>query len=212
MTTDRNQFDSYLKQALHRDIIFRIAVWAVIAAVATLIASAEKGYNGVEYFRAVAHKLGPLINTIGVVALLISMPALVLKDLEHVAPESWGQATFASWWGGAIRRIAGDLTLWLLSSFAAFFFAMVGATFYALFSENISLREGILLVYSYVVVLIFILLISVVNVLVRRETPPLSAAPRFSRWMRSPTRVLVTYATLLLIAIFTLYLIWRITL
>lgn len=201
MTTDKNQFDTYLKQALHRDIAFRIAVWAVIAVVAAILSSSREGYDAIAFFNATARELGPMISKVGVAALVLSLPACVLKDLEHVSPEIWGQQSGASWWGGAIRRTAGDLTLWLLNSFVAFFFAMIGATFFAIFSESISLREGVAMFISYIVVALFIFVVSVVNIYVRREAPPLATARHFSRWMRSPARVFATYAALLLLAI-----------
>ncbi len=209
MTTDKTQFDTYLKQALHRDIVFRVAVSAAIAVAASTLASSSVDYDAVAFFNDTARKLGPLINIVGVASLVLSLLACVLKDLEHVSPERWGLQSSASWWGGAVRRTAGDLTLWLLSSLVAFFFAMFGATFYAIFSETISLKEGLAMVVSYVVLLAFTLVVSVVNICVRREAPPLATARHFSHWMRSPARVLFAYAALLSMAITIMSLIFR---
>lgn len=198
MATDKNKFDDYLKEALHRDLLFRVAILGVIAALASFYASKEVGFNPIEYFNSSAKKLTPLLSTVGVAALLLVIPALVLKDLEHVSPERWGHGSTASLWGGFVRRLAGDLTLWVINSFVSFFFGLVGVTAYAISENMVTVKDGLSLLFIYFLVAIFILASGLANILVRRANPPLAATPPFSKFMTSPWRVGATYGALLL--------------
>lgn len=58
----------------------------------------------------------PVIVDVMVACFIFCIPAMLLKDLEHVAPRYWSQDTIAGRIGGVIRRLAGDLTLWILGA------------------------------------------------------------------------------------------------
>ncbi|WP_154662633.1 hypothetical protein [Solimonas flava] len=197
MTTDKNKFDDYLKEALHRDLLFRVAVLGVIAALASFYASKEIGFNPIEYFNSSTKKLTPLFNTVGIAALLLAVPALVLKDLEHVSPERWGHGSAASLWGGFIRRLAGDLTLWVIGSFVSFFFSLIGTTAYAISANMVTVKDGFYLLFIHVLVAVFIVAIGLANIMIRRANPPLAATPPFSKFLTSPWRIGAAYGAVL---------------
>lgn len=199
MATDKNKFDDHLKEKLYRDIIFRIIVWGAIAAATTFFASKSSAFNLIEYFNDYAKKVAPLINAIGTTALILAMPALVLKDLEHVSPSRWGYNSKASSWGGFIRRLAGDLTLWVIGAFTSFFFALVGSTVQAVLTGSMTIKNGISLITLYFMIAIFMVILAITNIMVRRSQPPLAATKPFSLFMTSSWRVAAIYGFALIV-------------
>lgn len=165
-----------------------------VSIIAFLYASNADQFEVVAYLGEVASRLGPIVNLIGVTAILLSFLALILKDLEHVSPESWGRGTRASWWGGIIRRLAGDLTLWTYGGFISFFFCLLGATISEWVSDEITLNDVIVLLFAYPMMIFFISITGLLNVFVRKESPPLAHIKPFSLIMIKAWRVPFFYS------------------
>lgn len=126
MALDKNYFDDRLKDKPWRDLVFRATVWFAISGVAAYLAL-NNGVTAFAFLERMVKSVGPLVNKIGTVAVILAAPALALKDLEHVAPDKWGQNTRRGRWGGAIRRLAGDLLLWTLGAFSTLLSAITVA-------------------------------------------------------------------------------------
>lgn len=126
MALDKNYFDDRLKDKPWRDLAFRAAVWFAISGIAAHVAL-NSGVSALAFLERVAKSVGPLAKMIGTAAVLLAAPALALKDLEHVAPDEWGQDTYRGRWGGVLRRLAGDLLLWTLGAFSTLLSAIAVA-------------------------------------------------------------------------------------
>ena len=118
MALDSNTFDDWLKDKPLRDLAFRGAIWVVLSCVAAFFAI-KRGLTPVDYLSRTAESSAPLVNAIGLVALVAAAIAMCLKDLEALAPEKYGQASRVGRIGGLARRIGGDLMLWTLGAFIA---------------------------------------------------------------------------------------------
>lgn len=197
MATDKTAFDDFLKQRLHRDILFRILVWASIAGLTASYASRDKAFTTVAYLQKTANALMPVVNTIGVAAIVLSVIALILKDLDHVAPVRWGQSTIAGRIGGAVRRLAGDLGLWVVGALVTLLSAVTFLTLDA-YRANALTPDNVQAIFvMYLVFMMFLAIIAVVNVLVRRSKPPLTTSHPFSGMLTTAPRVIGFYLAVL---------------
>jgi hypothetical protein len=199
MATDKTAFDDFLKAKLYRDIGFRIVVWASISGLTAYYASRHKGFTTVAYLQKVADALMPVVNVIAVTAILMSGAALILKDLEHVAPATWGQSTWLGRIGGSVRRIAGDLGLWVIGALVTLLSAVTIVAIDAY-------RHGVLtggnlqaIFVMYFVFIIFLALIALLNTVVRRSKPLVTATPQFAGMLTTAPRVIGFYAALLVV-------------
>lgn len=118
MALDSNTFDDWLKDKPQRDLAFRGAIWIVLSCVTAYFAI-KRGLTPIDYLTKTAESSTPLVNTIGLVALVAAAVAMCLKDLEALDPAKYGQASKIGRIGGFARRIGGDLMLWTLGAFIA---------------------------------------------------------------------------------------------
>lgn len=202
MATDKTAFDDYLKEKLHRDILFRVVVWAAVAGLATSYASRSAQFSSISHLRRVADSLAPLVNTIGVIAIMLAVVALVLKDLENVSPTCWDQSSKAGRWGGVFRRLAGDLTLWVVGALVTILSAVAFVAFDAYCAGQMTAENFRAIFMMFFVFILFAAVISVLNVLVRRSGPPLTNAKVFSSILTTAPRVLLFYAAILSLSYF----------
>ena len=202
MDTDKTAFDDFLKQKLHRDILFRIMVWASISGLTAYFASYDTSFTTLAHLQKVADSLMPVVNVIGVIAILMSGVALVLKDLEHVAPVTWGQSTVAGKIGGFVRRLAGDLSLWVLGALVTLLSAVTLVALGA-YQANAMTAHNVAAIFTmYLVFLALLVVMAILNVLVRRAKAPLAASRPFTDFLTSPTRVIACYCFVLAFTIF----------
>jgi len=196
MTTDKTAFDDYLKENLARDIAFRVFVWMGIAFLTAKYASVPATFRSPDYLNRVIETLSPPMATVMVYCLVLGLLALLLKDLEHVSPIMWGQKSRLGRVGGFVRRLAGDLSLWVIGAmvtilgvvlFTAIDLAQLGAP-----------KSGVIALFAFSLVpTIAIVTLSALNVLIRRLPPPFAQHGKFADFLTSPTRVLVVYALLI---------------
>lgn len=197
MATERTAFDDYLKGSLHRDILFRVLVWAFVAGLTTYYASRTTDFTSISHLQRVADSLAPVVNAIGVTAIVISGIALVLKDLEHVSPAHWGQSTTAGRIGGVIRRLAGDLSLWVVGALVTILSAVAFVAFDAYRTGQMTSGNFWAIFMMFFVFVLFAVIVSVLNVFVRRSQPPLSGSKGFKDFLTSAPRVVLFYAVIL---------------
>jgi len=167
MSTDVNDFDQYLKKRLYRDLLFRTLVWFGVSMATGLLAIYLGGSSALSYFERVGNTLAPLVNSIGVGALLFCVVALFLKDLEHVSKSAATVAATRGMLGGFVRRFAGDISLWTLGAVITMLSAMILAVF------NTSLSKSEVGAVSFLAFLLALMVVftSFANVFVRRSGP-----------------------------------------
>jgi hypothetical protein len=147
----------------------------------------------------VADALMPVVNVITVTAILMSGLALILKDLEHVAPTTWGQATWAGAVGGVIRRLAGGLGLWVIGALVTLLSAVTIVAIDA-YRHGVLTGGNLQAVFViYFVFIIFLALIALLNTLVRRSKPLVTATPQFAGMLTTAPRGIGFYAALLVV-------------
>lgn len=196
MATDKTNFDDFLKEKLCRDIAFRVIIWSVINITAAYYASERADFDLFDYFQSSFATIESLVNSVGVVAVILVFPALMLKDLEHVKPCKWGYGTRASWWGGFIRRLAGDLILWVVGAFVTLFVLTVWVNLAEWKQSDVGARDVCVFAYFYTLLFAFIVVLSGANVFVRRKEPVLAGRNLFNFLVTTPSRVVATYAGL----------------
>lgn len=84
MSLDSNWIDSLLKAKPWRDLALRALVWFTVSGVAAYFAL-HRGLTPISFLDRVISSLAPIANAIGTFALLLTLPALALKDLESVS-------------------------------------------------------------------------------------------------------------------------------
>lgn len=193
MATDTNAFDAYLKDRLHRDILFRIGIWSAIAASAGAYATRKAQFSGFDYFEKAADLLLPLLNLFGSISVFLVLIALFFKDVEHVHPDGYGQGTKIGKVGGVFRRLAGDLSLWVIGTLISLLTALSIAVVLATRNSTVTPKDWAAITWMYLVFFGFLFVMSVLNVYARRAQPPLADAAPFRGFMTSPTRVLLLY-------------------
>jgi hypothetical protein len=192
MPVEVTRFDSFLKEKLYRDILFRAAVWLAIAALTARVATAR--LSSVEYLAKLSASLMPVLVQIMWATLILSIPALILKELEFVSPERWQEDSPAVMLGGAVRRLAGDLSLWVLGAIVTLLGATAFLTSDVLF-ERTPGAVGFLAV-VWVAGLFGMALMSAVNIYVRRAEPIFAGSKGFE-WVTKSSQVLALYGFIL---------------
>lgn len=114
MSTDTNKFDTRLKRNLFIDLAFRSVLWLGLSLATANIAITAGGATPLQYFEKVGSTIGPLVNSLGAFGLLLSVLALLLKDLEHTSHSEHIQEATRGYLAGFVRRTAGDVSLWTL--------------------------------------------------------------------------------------------------
>lgn len=167
MSTDTNKFDSRLKRNLFLDLAFRSVLWLGISGATAYIAITAGGATPLQYFEKVGSTLGPLANSLGTFGLLLSVLALLLKDLEQTSHSEHVREATRGYLAGFVRRTAGDVSLWTLGGLTT----LLASFFIALWFTSMKPHE-----YAAVASLAAFLLLmtgftAVANVFVRRAGP-----------------------------------------
>lgn len=201
MTTDKTWFDEKLKRNLYLDILLRMSIWLVVALLTIAYARQEAGFHPILPFQRGMNNLMPVVVDVMRVSLVLCFMALLLKDLEHVCPKFWGQETALGKVGGVVRRLAGDLSLWMLGALATVLASIIYLAGFV-HAQNAWTYE----IKSFVGVMTFILsvlilVLSIVSVLVRKNTSLVSSHEKFSTMFNTPWRVIGFYVGLILVTV-----------
>lgn len=165
MATEKTAFDDWLKDKLHRDLVFRGMVWIAVPAIASYYAIRFESVDPLQLMMRTTETVMRILNILGSFALFLTCAALMFKDLESCDNANWGQNTRKGYVGGVVRRLAGDLTLWSLG--AVLTILTVTGVAISLTNTPISILLGAFVI----VLLMWLTVISLMNVLVRRSEP-----------------------------------------
>lgn len=196
MATDKTWFDDYLKHNLARDLAFRAVVWAVISGMTLHAISLQPSFSSFEYLGRALSSLMQVITPVLVTASVLALFAMILKDLEHVAPATWGQGTVKGRIGGFVRRLAGDLTLWLLGALITLLIVILfGAAEASRLGADDKAVAGLLAMA--VLPVMGAIVVGVFNVWIRRARPPIAQEKGLEKILTTPARVVVFYVSLM---------------
>lgn len=201
MSTDKTWFDEKLKRNLYLDTLLRMSIWLVVALLTIAYARQEAGFHPIMPLQRSMNNLMPVITDVMRVSLVLCFMALLLKDLEHVCPKLWGQETALGKVGGVVRRLAGDLSLWMLGALTTVFASIIYLAVFVQMHDAWTYE-----IKSFVAVMAFILFVSmlvlsVVSVFVRRNTSLVSSYEKFSEMFNTPWRVVGFYVGLVLVTV-----------
>lgn len=197
MSTDKTWFDEKLKSNLFYDLGFRALVWLAVASLAFRHASKQANFSPLETFIRSQENLMPVIVDVMVACFIFCVPAMLLKDLEHVAPKYWGQHTLAGRVGGVIRRLAGDLTLWILGAQITLLASLSVVALY-IHKLNAWSAGAIQFVTLFAMVLVTSSAVfSVVSVWVRRNTSLVTSHEKFLKTFDTGWKVFLFYVGLI---------------
>lgn len=197
MSTDKTWFDDKLKSNLFLDLGFRTLVWLAVTSLAFRHASKKADFSPIDAFIGSQESLIPVIVDVMVACFIFCVPAMLLKDLEHVAPRYWGQDTVAGMIGGVIRRLAGDLTLWILGAQVTLLASLSVVAFYI--HKRDAWSDGAI---QFITIFSFIFVIStavfsVVSVWVRKKTSLVTSHEKFLKIFDTGWKVLGFYVGLI---------------
>lgn len=162
---DVNNLDTYLKEKLHRDLIFRSIIWITISLIVISASVHFHGMPAIDFFVRVSDSQYDVVNSFGIIALNFSILALLLKDLEQITINIKTKRSTSGIIGGFVRRVAGDTTLWLLGMLQALLAAFLTAV---IFTDGIFSVWPLLFFFAiYLVTIIFIT--AFLNIQVRRN-------------------------------------------
>lgn len=197
MTTDKTWFDESLKANLYLDIGLRTAIWLLIAFLTISYASIEIDFSPFVPLQRGLSTLMPVAGNVARVAMFLCFAALLLKDLEYVSPNTWGQDTVLGKIGGVVRRFAGDLSLWLIGAMVTLLASLIYFAVVAYSCNQWSPEVSRFTIIIGLVLVIGIGAFSVVNVWVRRKVSLISSHPKFQALFNSPWKVIGFYVVLL---------------
>jgi hypothetical protein len=203
MTTDKTWFDERLKENLYLDIVLRSAIWLLIAFLTITYASNELDFSPITPLQKGFNNLLPVAGNVARVALILCFLAVLLKDLEYVAPDSWGQETSIGKIGGVFRKMAGDLSLWIIGAMVTVLASLIYLSAFV-YSQNqwssdfseFSITIGFILI-------IAIGTFSVANVWVRKKVSLISSHPRLQMIFNSQWKVICFYMLILFVTAFS---------
>lgn len=197
MPTDKTWFDDKLKSNLFFDLGFRAIVWLAVAFLAFRHASKKTDFSPLDAFIRSQESLLPVVVDVMVGCFIFCVPAMLLKDLEHVAPRHWGQDTIAGRIGGVIRRLAGDLTLWILGAQITL---LASLSVVAVYIHRLDAWSDGAIQFVTLFGLVFIIslaVFSVVSVWVRKKTSLVTSHEKFLKTFDTAWKVLGFYVGLM---------------
>jgi len=203
MPTDKTWFDEKLKKNLYLDILLRLTIWMVVALLAIVYASHEVGFHPVMPLQRSMDNLMPVIFDVMRVGLVLCFFALLLKDLEYVCPHIWGQEATLGKVGGVVRRLAGDLSLWILGALATVLASIIYLAGFVHKEDAWTYEIKSFVVLMALLLAIFILVLSVVSVYVRRNTSLVSSFDKFANVFNTSWKVVGFYVGLVLATVAT---------
>ena len=197
MATDKTWFDDRLKRPLVLDIAFRAGVWLCIAFVTFKHVSKSATFSPVAGLETAFNVLMPVMVAILPWCLVLCFFAMLLKDLEKVDDARWGQGALVGRLGGVVRRLAGDLTLWILGALVSVASSVAVVAYYA-YREHTWSDE----ITHFIVLMIMLLgipfaVFAYVSTWVRRDVSLVSSHANLSTVCNTSWKVLVFYLLLI---------------
>nr|WP_295376876.1 hypothetical protein [Pseudoxanthomonas sp.] len=197
MSTDKTWFDDKLKSSLFLDLGFRALVWLAVASLAFRHASKKANFSPLDTFIRSQESLMPVIVDVMMACFIFCVLAMLLKDLEHVAPTYWSQDTIAGRIGGVIRRLAGDLTLWILGAQITLLASLSVVTVYI---HKLDAWSDGAIQFVTLFALVFVIssvVFSVISVWVRKKTSLVTSHEKFLKIFDTGWKVLGFYVGLM---------------
>ena len=196
MATEKTCFDDWLKDRLYRDIVYRFALVASVSSLATYFALVRRSIPALRYFSQLTDSVAPLVNTFGSFGAALCVLAMMLKDLEVLSSNDFGQESLPGKLGGVVRRVAGDISLWTFGALTA----MVIAASVAAVSASATVSNALSLLLPYFLSVALLIGTGIANFFVRRKEP--------SPWhtiFRSPFQAVIAYGTVLSIQLVEIF-------
>ncbi len=167
MATETSRFDTWLKEKLLRDVLFRCISGALIPIVAISHAMPTGSRELLAYVIRMVDSVMYLLDTVGFFALFVAVVSLILKDFEALFSTGWGQETSLGGAGGVIRRLGGDMTNWLIGAVMSMLIAVLVALFIGSNPiEVVAVLSGFLFMLCF-----WLVVLAGLSVLVRRQGP-----------------------------------------
>ena len=174
MGLESTKFDEWLKKDLRRDLFFRAGWCIVIALVAAYLAVQVDARSINDYLGSQANAVFRTANIVGTFSILLGLLALMFKDMEHLANQTWGRDTRLGWYGGIVRRLAGDITLWTLGALIS---VMLVAAFAGASSAS-TFADWALFSFYYLLLLFMLGVLGWLNIVIRRAEPMMAVITR----------------------------------
>lgn len=195
---EKNWFDDFLKEKLWRDVFFRILINALISGVTCYFVFSRFQGNGIEYIAAVSNSLVPAFNFVGSITLNIILIAMFFKELETLDPLQFGAVSSLGKFGGIFRRLAGDLSLWMLGALVTIIAAMTTGIFLYGYTK-LSASDLDVLTTVYGLFGMFLLLTSALSIAVRSGHGWLASCEQWPHILKKPRYFVFGYLAVIVI-------------
>lgn len=189
---DKNWFDDLLKEKLWKDVLFRIFISALISSVTCYFVFSRFQGNSIDYIEAVSNSLVPAFNLVGSIALNLILIAMLFKELETLDSSRFGSVSSVGKFGSVFRRLASDLSVWMLSALVTLIAAMTTAIFLHGYSK-LSVPELDVLFVIYGLFGMFLLLASALSIAVRRGEGWLTSSKKWPSKLKKPSHFIFGY-------------------
>lgn len=198
MKAEENIVESWLKKSLWRDLIYKIGMWCVIAALSFYIAGKTVDFDIASYLIGFLSKRMPELNYGWMVLCLLIPLSFYLKDLEAMKPDRWGMQSRRGKAGALLRKVTSDLLLWSSGISTALLITSLIALAMLFYREpHISLRSVAQISYVLMVLFIFVFVNVWCYFILKRDRAVLFSI------MRSPRGITLTYLLIILIGFYT---------
>lgn len=117
MTLDSSKFDKWIKTGTHRDLMFRAAIWTIVALSGARLAIGQRATVD-DYCIFCIESVFPFVRTVDGFVAVIAILAILSKDLAIIHPLRFGELRWLGKVGMVVRRVASDLCLWVLGGYS----------------------------------------------------------------------------------------------
>ncbi|MFA9599511.1 hypothetical protein ACERI6_07965 [Citrobacter portucalensis] len=113
MKAEDNFVDSWLKESVKREMLFRVGAWSTFTVLVFYISFNNPSFALKNYAIPLIHNELDKLNFVWEFLLYVVLLAFFLKEIKHSKPDRWDGETFFSKMGMIVRKITCELLLWV---------------------------------------------------------------------------------------------------
>ena len=189
MKAEDNLVDTWLKESVKREMLFRVGAWSAFTFLVFYISFKDPSFALKNYVFPFIHKELDKLNFVWAFLLYPVLLAFFFKDIKHSRPSKWDGNTFLSNAGMIVKKLTGELLLWVSGISVSLFLVFITTLPALLISEpNTSPRDYVLSLYSIFCIGLLTLISLKTYYLLRIDKPFIF------NWVTSHTKIKTIYA------------------
>lgn len=113
MKAEDNLVDSWLKESVKREMYFRVGAWSIFTVLVFYISFKDPSFALINYAFPFIQKELDKLNFVWAFLFYPVLLAFFFKDIKHSKPDKWGGGTVYSNLGMIVKKLTGELLLWV---------------------------------------------------------------------------------------------------